>query len=72
MEIKYFENYLEQQYDEGKIDTMFPDKKGNVKLCCPFKHKRSVFDDETWEEKEIEYLYRSKSGSKRKRRKTCV
>lgn len=55
MEIKYFENYLEQQYDEGKIDTMFPDKKGNVKLCCPFKHKRSVFDDETWEEKEIEY-----------------
>lgn len=55
MEIKYFENYLEKQYDEGKIDTMFPDKKGNVKLCCPFKHKRTVFDDSTWEEKEIEY-----------------
>lgn len=55
MEIKYFENYLEQQYDEGKIDTMFPDKKGNVKLCCPFKHKRTVLDENTWEEKEIEY-----------------
>lgn len=55
MEIKYFENYLEQQYNEGKIDTMFPDKKGNVKLCCPFKHKRPVFDDATWEEKEVEY-----------------
>lgn len=55
MEIKYFEAYLEQQYNEGKIDTMFPDKKGNVKLCCPFKHKRVIFDNETWEEKEEEY-----------------
>lgn len=55
MEIKYFEDYLENLYNEGKIDTMFPDKKGNVKLCCPFKHKRTVFDDETWEEKEVEY-----------------
>ena len=55
MELKYFENYLENLYNEGKIDTMFPDKKGNVKLCCPFKHKRLVFDNETWEEKEEEY-----------------
>ena len=55
MELKYFESYLEHLYDEGKIDTMFPDQKGNVKLCCPFKHKRTVLDNETWEEKEEEY-----------------
>ena len=55
MELKYFESYLEQLYDDGKIDTMFPDQKGNVKLCCPFKHKRTVLDNETWEEKEEEY-----------------
>ena len=55
MELKFFETYLEQLYNDGKIDTMFPDKKGNVKLCCPFKHTRKVFDDHTWEEKEEEY-----------------
>lgn len=56
MSLKFFENYLENQYNQGKIETMFPDSKGNVKMCCPFKHTKQVFDEQTWETKEVEYL----------------
>lgn len=63
MELHFFEDYLEDQYNQSKIDTMFPDKKGNVMLCCPFKHKKQVFDEKTWEEKEIEYLEEIPSSS---------
>lgn len=55
MKLKFFEDYIENQYNENKIDTMFPDNKGNVKMCCPFLHKKVVFDDSTWTEKEVEY-----------------
>ncbi len=63
MKINFFEDYLENQYNQGKIDTMFPDTKGNVKMCCPFKHTKTVFDDNTWEEKTIEYLEEIPSSS---------
>ena len=63
MELNFFEAYLEQLYDEGAIDTIVPNQKGNVKLCCPFKHKKEVFDDATWESKEIEYYETIPSSS---------
>lgn len=63
MELHFFEDYLENQYNQSKIDTMFPDKKGNVMLCCPFKHKKQVFDEATWEEKEVEYFEEIPSSS---------
>lgn len=63
MELHFFEDYLESLYDQSKIDTMFPDRKGNVMLCCPFKHKKQVFDETTWEDKEVEYLEEIPSSS---------
>ena len=63
MKLHFFEDYIEDQYNQNKIETMFPDSKGNIKMCCPFKHVKKVFDENTWEEKEIEYLEKIPSSS---------
>jgi hypothetical protein len=63
MKVNFFEDYLEGLYNEGKIETMFPDQKGNVKLCCPFEHTKTILDPNTWEEKQITYLESVPSSS---------
>lgn len=63
MHIHFFENYIEKLYEENKVDTMFPDDKGNIKLCCPFPHTKKEFDPNTWEEKEISYYEKVPSSS---------
>ena len=63
MKLHFFEDYIEDQYNQNKIETMFPDSKGNIKMCCPFKHVKKVFDENTWEEKEVEYLEKIPSSS---------
>lgn len=63
MNVHFFEEYLEDQYNQSKIDTMFPDKKGNVRMCCPFPHTKEVFDEETWETKKISYYEETPSSS---------
>lgn len=63
MNVHFFEEYLEDQYNQSKIDTMFPDKKGNVRMCCPFPHTKEVFDEETWETKKISYYEEIPSSS---------
>ena len=63
MNLHFFEDYLKQKYDNKEIDTVYPDEKGNVPLCCPFPHTKEEFDEESWETKTIEYLEDVQSSS---------
>ena len=63
MTLKFFENYIDNQYNEGKIDTTTPDKKGNVTICCPFEHTKTTMDPLTWETTEIKYFEERPSSS---------
>lgn len=63
MTLKYFEDYIDNQYNEGKIETSTPDKKGNVTICCPFEHTKTILDPATWETKEIKYFEERPSSS---------
>lgn len=55
MQLHFFEDYIKEMFDQSKIDTMFPDDKGNIKMCCPFLHTKKEFDENTWGEKTVEY-----------------
>ena len=55
MKLHFFEDYIKDMFEKSKIDTMFPDDKGNVPMCCPFIHTKKEFDNNTWEEKEVHY-----------------
>ena len=55
MKLNFFEDYIKVMFEQNKIDTMFPDDKGNVRMCCPFIHTKKEFDESTWEEKEVQY-----------------
>ena len=55
MKINFFESYLKDLYEQKKIDSPFPDEKGNVRMCCPFPHTSKKFNPTTWEEETIEY-----------------
>lgn len=55
MQLHFFEDYVKEMFDKSKIETMFPDEKGNIRMCCPFLHTKKEFDPNTWEEKDIEY-----------------
>ena len=55
MKINFFESYLKELYEAKKIDSPFPDEKGNVRMCCPFPHTSKKFNPATWEEETIEY-----------------
>ena len=55
MKLHFFEDYIKDMFEKSKIDTMFPDDKGNVPMCCPFIHTKKEFDNNTWEEREVHY-----------------
>ena len=55
MKINFFETYLKELYEQKKIDSPFPDEKGNVRMCCPFPHTSKKFNPATWVEDTIEY-----------------
>ena len=62
MNLHFFEDYIKKMYEENKVETMFPDDKGNIRMCCPFQHSKKEFDEATWEEKEVdtdEYFIRA-------------
>lgn len=63
MNLHFFEDYIKEMFDNNKIDTMFPDEKGNIKMCCPFQHTKKEFDPNTWEEKEVNYYENIPSSS---------
>ena len=63
MNLHFFEDYLKQKLDNHEIDTVYPDEKGNVPLCCPFYHTREEFDEDSWETKTINYLEDVQSSS---------
>lgn len=63
MKINFFETYAKDLYEQNKIDSAFPDDKGNIRMCCPFPHSKKIFDETTWEEKEIEYYEEIPSSS---------
>ena len=63
MELHFFEDYIKEMFDQSKVDTQFPDDKGNIRMCCPFIHTKKVFDENTWEEKEVEYYEKEPSSS---------
>lgn len=56
MKLKFFDDFIEKQYNEGRIDNKYPNEKGNVMVCCPFPHKRETLNQKTWM-KEIEEFY---------------
>ena len=63
MNLHFFEDYIKSMYDNNRIETMFPDDKGNVPMCCPFIHTKKEFDSNTWEEREIQYYEQVPSSS---------
>lgn len=63
MHLHFFEDYIKSMYENNKIETMFPDDKGNVPMCCPFIHTKKEFDSNTWEEKEVQYYEQVPSSS---------
>ena len=63
MKIHFFEDYIKTMFDQNKIDTMFPDDKGNVPMCCPFIHTKKEFDNNTWEERDVDYYESVPSSS---------
>lgn len=63
MHLHFFEDYIKSMYENNKIETMFPDDKGNIPMCCPFIHTKREFDSNTWEEREIEYYEKVPSSS---------
>lgn len=63
MQIHFFESYIEEMFNNHKIDTMFPDDKGNVYMCCPFPHTKEIFDEETWGSKTVEFYEKVPSSS---------
>ena len=63
MNLHFFEDYIKSMYDNNRIETMFPDDKGNVPMCCPFIHTRKEFDSATWGEKEVQYYEEVPSSS---------
>ena len=44
MKLHFFEDYIRIMFNQGKIETMFPNDKGNVQMCCPFVHTKKEFD----------------------------
>ena len=63
MNLHFFEDYIKTMFDQNKIDTMFPDDKGNIPMCCPFIHTKKEFDNNTWEEREVQYFEVQPSSS---------
>lgn len=63
MNLHFFEDYIEKMADKNKIDNLFPDEKGNIRMCCPFQHSKKEFDEATWEEKEVVYYEQVPSSS---------
>lgn len=63
MKLHFFEEYIKTMFEQNKIDTMFPDDKGNVPMCCPFLHTKKEFDENTWTERDVEYYESVPSSS---------
>lgn len=63
MKINFFDKFIDKQFNEGLIDTKYPNDKGNVMVCCPFPHKRKVLDQFTWEEKTEQFYEKVPSAS---------
>jgi hypothetical protein len=63
MKLHFFEDYIKIIFSQGKIESTFPNDKGNVQMCCPFVHTKKEFDSNTWEEKEISYYEKQPSSS---------
>ena len=63
MKLHFFEDYIKTMFEQNKVDTMFPDEKGNIQMCCPFLHTKKEFDANTWEEKEVQYYENVPSSS---------
>ena len=63
MHLHFFEDYIKSMYENNRIETMFPDDKGNVPMCCPFIHTKREFDSNTWEEREVQYYEQVPSSS---------
>ena len=40
MKLHFFEDYIKTMFEQGKIDNMCPDDKGNIQICCLFSHKK--------------------------------
>ena len=55
MKLHFFEDYIKKLFDENKVDTTFPDEKGNISMCCPFQHTRKEFDPNTWADVDVNY-----------------
>ena len=50
MVLNFFDKFINNQFNEGKIETTYPNEKGNVMVCCPFPHTKSELNKNTWKE----------------------
>lgn len=51
MQLKFFDDFIEKQYNQGLIDNIYPNEKGNVMVCCPFPHHDNTFNMDYYETK---------------------
>ncbi len=69
MELGFFEEFIEKQYNDKLIKTKNPNPKGEVMVCCPYPHKRV---NENWEEETYKELIPSSSINLDKRLFNCM
>ena len=55
MVLKFFDTFIEKQYEAKKIDTKYPNDKGNIMVCCPFPHTKTEFNKNTWKTEQITF-----------------
>lgn len=69
MELGFFEEFIENQYNNKLIKTKNPNPKGEVMVCCPFPHERL---NENWEKETYHESIPSASINLDKRLYNCL
>ncbi len=55
MVLKFFDTFIENQYEAKKIDTKYPNEKGNIMVCCPFPHTKTELNKNTWKTEQVTF-----------------
>lgn len=63
MKLKFFDDFIEKQFNEKRIDNKYPNEKGNVMVCCPFPHTRKTLNQKTWIEETEQFYEKVPSAS---------
>ena len=63
MKLKFFDDFIEKQFNEKRIDNKYPNEKGNVMVCCPFPQTRKTLNQKTWIEETEQFYEKVPSAS---------